>query len=191
MERSFWLFLAVATALAAWAGSRRSPREDERRTYVPMPRIDAPSVPPPRDFVTLRPQWVTPPAGQEFDPFFSAAEMLYSLPPGLLSRVAWQESRYDPDAVSPAGAVGLMQINPRWHPDVDPTDPIASIYYAAGYLRENFERFGSWDKALAAYNWGPTILSRTIAREGDEWLASAPRETREYVRDISADVRIA
>jgi len=115
-----------------------------------------------------------------------AAEVKFSLPTGLLGRVLYQESRFRPDViegrtVSSAGAVGIAQIVPRWHPGVDPRDPFASIEYAAGYLRKLFDRFGSWADALAAYNWGPGNLARL-------GLGAAPSETRDYVREIAADV---
>lgn len=130
------------------------------------------------------PKWRTPPAGQRFETFFEQATQQYNLPPGLLSRVAYQESRYRPDARSPAGAVGLMQIVPRWHPEARPEDPIHSIFYAAGYLRDLYNRFGTWPLALAAYNWGPT----NITRKG---LQRAPRETRNYVVEIMRDTGIS
>ncbi len=105
----------------------------------------------------------------------------YGLPRGLLEKVAEVESNFDPDAKSRAGAVGLMQIIPRWHPDVDPTDPVASIRYAGRYLSELKDRFGSWDLALAAYNAGPTNVRR---------FGGIPpfRETQDYVRRISQAV---
>lgn len=133
------------------------------------------AVPPPR--------WPTPAAGATWEPEFAAADLRYGLPRGLTSRVAWQESRYDPDAVSPAGAVGIMQIVPRWHPGVDPWDPVASIDYGARYLREMFDRFGAWRLALAAYNAGPAAVTR---------YGSVPPypETQRYVTAIAGDLSL-
>ena len=75
-----------------------------------------------------------------------------------------------------------MQIVPRWHPNVDPLDPTDAIWYAARYLRNLYDRMGhSWKMALAAYNWGPGNVSRN---EISDW----PTETKNYVRQISADV---
>lgn len=137
-------------------------------------------------------QWTTPPAGAKYEALFIAASSAHQLPPGLLSRVAYQESRYRPDARSPAGALGIMQIVPYWHPGVDPLDPDDAVPYAAKYLRENFDRFGTWAKALAAYNWGPTALARAVQAHGEGgWLAAAPAETRNYVRDVTADTGVA
>lgn len=125
--------------------------------------------------------WTTPPQGQKYDPYFRQAERMYSLPPGLLSRVALQESSYNPEAKGESGEVGIMQIIPRWHPSVNAADPVASIFYAGKYLRENYNRFGSWREALAAYNWGPTVL----ARKGFD---AAPASTKQYVYDVLADI---
>lgn len=123
-----------------------------------------------------------------WDATFAAVEARWGMPPGLLKRVAWQESRFRDDivsgrTVSAAGAVGLMQIVPRWHPDVDPRDPVASIIYAGKYLARLKAKFGTWDLALAAYNWGPGNL----ARHG---LGAAPPETVAYVTEIGADVGV-
>lgn len=139
--------------------------------------------------------WTLPPAGLPYRANLALAEQRYGLPTGLLGRVAWQESRFRPDiirgeTVSSAGAVGLMQIVPRWHPEVDPTDPIASIDYAAQYLRRLYDRFGDWQQALAAYNWGPTNLAMALKSEGRQWRQALPRETQNYITDISRDVPV-
>lgn len=114
------------------------------------------------------------------------AEQKHGLPESLLARLLYQESRFRPDiiegrTVSSAGAVGIAQIVPKWHPGIDPLDPFASIDYAAGYLRRLYDQFGEWSLALAAYNWGPGNL----ARQGVE---NAPRETRDYMTQILSDV---
>lgn len=137
--------------------------------------------------------WTPPETARPYLPDIYDAERAYSLPAGLLARLLYQESRYRQDIItgslkSSAGAVGIAQIVPRWHPDVDPTDPRASIYYAAKYLRQNFDRFGSWEQALAAYNWGPTALARAIRTHGDDWKNHLPQETFNYVTQIGADV---
>lgn len=116
----------------------------------------------------------------------AAAEFKYSLPSGLLHRLIYQESHFRSDiitgkTISAAGAVGIAQIVPKWHPGVDPLDPLASIDYAASYLRQLRKQTGSWAEAIAAYNWGIGNLKRA-------GLENAPRETREYVASITRDV---
>lgn len=145
--------------------------------------------------VTLPRKWKLPKAGEVYAVHFFDAAAQFDLPPDLLPRVAQQESSFRPEVISgevtsPAGAVGLMQIVPRWHPDVDPTDPVASISYAAQWLRKLFDRFGSWELALAAYNWGPGNLNRYIGQGkwADFGIDEMPEETRNYITQIRGDV---
>lgn len=116
----------------------------------------------------------------------AAAEFKYSLPTGLLHRLIFQESHFRTDiitgkTISSAGAIGIAQIVPKWHPGVDPYDPTASIYYAASYLKQLRKQTSSWSEAIAAYNWGIGNLQRS-------GLGNAPKETRDYVAQITADV---
>ncbi len=129
------------------------------------------------------------PENQAYVDAMRAAERINGMPADLLVRVAWQESHFRHDIItgkktSGAGAVGIMQIVPRWHPDVDPLDPFASIAYAGKYLAALYRQTGSWPDALAAYNWG-------IGNLQQYGIARAPAETREYVASISADVGLA
>lgn len=109
--------------------------------------------------------------------------MLYMLPPGLLSRVAFQESGYDPLVVSSANAIGLMQFTTQTAQgfSIDPRVPSQAIDAAGKYLRQLFDEFGSWRLALAAYNWGPTNL----ATYGVQHL---PPETVNFVDSIAMDL---
>ncbi len=93
---------------------------------------------------------------------FQAATERYGLPQGLLQAVAQVESGFNPNAVSPAGAQGLMQFMPATAADlgVDPFDPQSAIDGAARYLSSHLERFGSIEHALAAYNAGPGAVQR-------------------------------
>lgn len=140
----------------------------------------------------MRREWTPPPAAAPYLATIQAAEGQYAIPQNLLARLLYQESRFREDVirgdvVSSAGAVGIAQIVPRWHPTVDPRDPYASIWYAARYLAGLRAQFGAWELALAAYNWGPGNLSTAL--EGPRpWVAMAPRETLEYVAAIASDV---
>lgn len=146
-------------------------------------------------FIVPRKAFAIPARGNQYAADIAAAELNNGIPNTLLARLIYQESRFRPDIISgetqsSAGAIGIAQIVPRWHPQVDPYNPQDSIYYAAGYLRRLFEKFGTWRRALAAYNWGPGNLTKAIDRAGDNWISIAPKETQNYVTQITADVEV-
>ena len=128
--------------------------------------------------------WSQSPQARPYLARIEAAERRYGLPPGLLGALLQRESQFDPNAVSPVGAQGIAQIMPKSHPGVDPFNPDASIDYGAKYLRENYDRFGDWDKALAAYNYGPGNLSSSLQSHGEQWRSQVPTETRNYVNAL-------
>jgi soluble lytic murein transglycosylase-like protein len=133
--------------------------------------------------------WHTPNRGLVYEDTFLEASRNHKIPDGLLSRVAYQESRYKPDAKNPSGATGIMQIVPRWHPGVDVDDPRASIMYAAEFLQHLHDQFNCWSMALAGYNWGPANLKKLLTKEGTgDWLWFVPHETYLYVTSIMDDV---
>lgn len=104
----------------------------------------------------------------------------FDLSPSLLEALVWQESRWRENAVSHAGARGLAQLMPgtAQYLGVDPDDPMQNLEGGARYLREQLDRFeGDLEKALAAYNAGP---SRVIRANGIPNI----RETRLYVAAI-------
>ncbi len=113
-------------------------------------------------------------------PHVYAAEARYALPAGLLDAVVWTESRYNPLAVSKAGAAGLGQLMPATARELGVTnrfDPLENLSGAARYLRQMLDRFGVIHLALAAYNAGPGAVERArgIPLNG---------ETPAYVRNV-------
>ena len=86
------------------------------------------------------------------------AAIRQGIDPVLFVRQITAESEFNPNAVSRAGAVGIAQIMPALHPAVDPTDPYASLDYAARLMRGYIGHFGNWTLALIAYNAGPGRL---------------------------------
>jgi len=102
------------------------------------------------------------PADTPFANQFEAAAARHGVPPKLLAAVGWVESRYQTNAVSGAGAQGVMQLMPFVSEayGVNPWDPAQAIDAAARILSEHHARFGSWDLALAAYNAGAGAVSR-------------------------------
>jgi soluble lytic murein transglycosylase-like protein len=138
----------------------------------------------------LKPLWTPPAAAAPYLEQIRAAEADYGLPENLLARLLYQESRYRPDIisgdrVSSAGAIGIAQFMPSTARDlgIDPLDPGQAIAGAAKYLRQLYDKAGSWGDALAAYNWG----IGNVLKHG---LAAAPSETQQYVAQISADVQL-
>ncbi len=81
-----------------------------------------------------------------------------------------QESGFDPLAGSSAGAQGIAQIIPRYHPGVDPWDPDSSLRYAAQLMAGHIQNYGGdIRKALTAYHAGPGILNKAMELAGDAW----------------------
>jgi soluble lytic murein transglycosylase-like protein len=104
------------------------------------------------------------------------------LDPAVLRAVIRQESAFNPCAVSPKGAMGLMQLMPataeRFHVS-DPFDTEQNVLAGARYLKELLERFhGDLKLALAAYNAGPERV------DGDTPAVPAIPETQNYVAQI-------
>jgi soluble lytic murein transglycosylase-like protein len=114
---------------------------------------------------------------------FAAAEAKYGLPNDLLNRIAYQESRYDKNAVSKAGALGIMQFMPATANEygIDPLDPFQSIDAAGRYLARLYSKFKDWKLAIASYNAG----EGNVAKYGG---IPPFDETREYVASIIRDI---
>ena len=100
----------------------------------------------------------------------AAAEQKYHLPCGLLGAIVHVESNGIPHRISPAGAMGPMQLIPptaRALGVSDPFDPEQSVDGAARYLHTQFARFHSLRLAAAAYNAGPgAIVGRRVPHNG-------------------------
>jgi membrane-bound lytic murein transglycosylase D len=130
-------------------------------------------------------------------PALRAAFIAEGVPPELVW-LAEAESTFNPSARSPVGARGLYQLMPAtarglglstFLPD-DRTDPEKSARAAARLLRANYEKFGSWPLALAAYNAGAgrvtRLLEKTDAKTYASIASALPAETRLYVPKVCA-----
>lgn len=116
-----------------------------------------------------------------YDPSIDLVARRTGLSPDLIKAVALVESGLDPNAVSPKGALGLMQLMPdtaRQYGVEDPFDPDQNLQAGATHLRRLLDEFGGdLSLALAAYNAG----SGAVRRYGG---VPAYRETRDYVRRV-------
>ncbi len=119
--------------------------------------------------------------------FVAEASQRFGIPEPWILAVIDAESRRNPLACSPKGALGLMQLMPRTWMRLratyglgdNPLDPHDNIIAGTAYLRELFDQYGA-DGFLAAYNAGP--------RRYAQWLDAGlvlPLETRTYVRKLS------
>lgn len=123
-------------------------------------------------------------------PLFAYASDVYDVPLRMLLRLAWKESKFNPRAVSlgrepsPDVAQGIMQIIPKFHPNVFVMVPASAIQYATEWLRNLYDEFGSWRKAVAAYNWGPVnVRGGSYVRDGVRITVPAWDGARETTRD--------
>ena len=95
----------------------------------------------------------------DLDAIFEAAGQKYNVPPNLLKAIAKVESNFRPNATSPKGAMGIMQLMPgtaRGLGVTDAYDPEQNIMGGAKYIRQQLDKFGGDVRlALAAYNAGP------------------------------------
>ena len=124
------------------------------------------------------------PAGTPYAAEITAAARKHGVDPALLAGLVEQESNFDPNAGSPAGAQGLTQLMPATAASLGVTDvhdPVQALDGGAKYLRQQLDRFGGdVARALAAYNAGPGAVER---------FGGVPpyAETQEYVRRVQAN----
>ena len=110
----------------------------------------------------------------------------YRLDAALLAAVIYEESKFHADARSSSGAIGLMQLLPetakgialrtggsRFRVD-DLYDPELNVRYGSWYLRHLLDKYGTVERALAAYNGGQGNVDRGVQFA----------ETRDYVKDV-------
>jgi Transglycosylase SLT domain/SPOR domain len=112
-----------------------------------------------------------------------ASARTQGLPVAFLTRLIWQESRFRPNEISPAGAQGIAQFMAKTADErglANPFDPEEAIPKSAALLADLKQRFGNFGLAAAAYNAGPARVVNWLAGHGD-----LPTETRRYVLTIS------
>jgi len=98
-----------------------------------------------------------------FDGLIARAARAYRVEPSLIRAMVAVESNFDPNALSPKGAQGLMQLMPMTARDMGvrcPFDPEDNVFGGVRYMRLMLDRYGDVSLALAAYNAGPEAVDR-------------------------------
>ena len=118
------------------------------------------------------------PLPAQFRAAFEFASNSSGVPLSLLAAVAQAESNFEPNAVSRAGALGLLQVLPSTAQEleINLSSPGANVLAGARYLRRMLDRFDSLELALAAYNAGPTVVEKAGG--------TPTQETRTYVDEV-------
>ena len=128
---------------------------------------------------SARRRWA-PPDTQSYDGIILTASRSHGVPAALVKAVIAAESAFDPGAISPKGAMGLMQLMPGTASDLGVDEPFHdedNVHGGTRYLRMMYDRYGDWLRTLAAYNAGPEAV--------DRYDGVPPyRETREYVKRV-------
>jgi len=179
-----WLWIAGAGALGWLLYSQRST----------VARVYASGV---EDVTAAVTGWKEVNTGPAWVPFINSVETQYGIPPDLLARVAYQESRFRPDVISGdtpggAGELGIMQMMPQYFTSVNVPRPYtvgdveAQIREAAGLLSRLMDRFNDWGLAVAAYNDGASNVDKYLGN-----TRALSDSTIEYVSAVLADVPLS
>ncbi len=170
-----WLgALLLALLLAGCAGQRgSSDRSSEGPSYAPTHYYPPPG--PPDD---------------PWGPYITEAATRFQIPPQWIRAVMAQESGGEEQAVSPVGAMGLMQLMPETYQDLesqydlgdDPFDPHNNILAGAAYIKQMYDRYGA-PGFLAGYNAGPDDVDAYLAGQ-----SSLPDETVNYLAMVTPNL---
>jgi soluble lytic murein transglycosylase-like protein len=117
---------------------------------------------------------------RSYDDLIRLASRRHGVPAALVKAVIHAESAFNPRAVSPKGAMGLMQLMPATAQEMGVAKPFRAsqnVHGGTRYLRSLHDRYGSWTHTLAAYNAGPSAV--------DHYRGVPPyAETRQYVKRV-------
>lgn len=128
-------------------------------------------------------------SGSDIDTVINNAAIAQGMDPMLIRAVVQVESSFRPDAVSGAGAQGLMQLMPGTAKELgvtDPFDPSQNVNGGTTYLKKQIERFGDVRLALAAYNTGPGRIASLNISDPDNpsEYAKISERVRGYVEKV-------
>lgn len=152
-----------------------------------LSEVSPPAASAARDGASARSPAVVP-ATDPWAAHVAEAAKRFAIPERWIRSVMAVESVNDPTALSPKGAIGLMQVMPatwdelraKHHLGSDPWQPRDNILAGAAYLREMHDRYGSVAAMLAAYNAGPARYDAHLATG-----RALPAETIDYVAKIT------
>ncbi len=117
--------------------------------------------------------------------FIEQTALNKGIDPNLVKAVIKTESNFKPNAVSPKGALGLMQLMPSTADILgvdDPLDPRENVVGGTTYLKDMLTKFGDTEKALAAYNAGPGAVQK--------YKGVPPyQETQNYINKVKENYR--
>jgi len=124
----------------------------------------------------------TAPSDQELCTALVDVARTNDLPLGFFTNLIWRESRFDHDAISPVGAMGIAQFMPDVAEklSLDAFDSRTALPASGRLLRTLRTRFGNLGLAAAAYNAGPKRVSNWLERR-----SGLPKETQDYVHHVT------
>ncbi len=132
------------------------------------------------------------PRDWRYDGLIGLTAREHRVQPALVKAVIAVESNFDADAVSNKGAQGLMQLMPETSVSLgveDPFQPTQNVRGGTLYLRKMLDRYGDMERALAAYNAGPSAVDRHGGvppyRETQDYVARVLTYYRHYHGDFA------
>ena len=171
--RQAWVGFAAASLLAAGAAQADQVSSMNRMALFQsqLNVLDGRAAEQYNDSIRLQPPRADVPAasvaftGRYTGPYLQVARdaaRRYGVPEDLFLRLVQQESGWNTGALSPKGAIGLAQLMPETAArlGVDAADPDENLDGGARYLRQQYDTFGTWQLALAAYNAGPGAVQQ-------------------------------
>jgi len=167
--------LPVFSSIGNWVQAQQLSWEihaHENATSQQRPVLNSPVLPP----MTL--------AKSQYVAIAQQDAVAVGIPPDYFVRQIQQESGFNPNSVSPAGAVGIAQFLPGTAAGlgINPWDPIQSLRGAATLMANYARQYGGdYAKALAAYNGGTGTVQSAVNNCGANWLNCLPGETRHYI----------
>lgn len=139
-------------------------------------------------------RWNNPKLRQDLAPVINSSSRKNGLDPNLTTAVISQESQFNPNARSKAGAEGLMQLMPRTARalGVNPQDPKANIKGGTAHLGRLMKKYnGNETVALQAYNWGEGNMDAYLKTGKGAKGQSMPVETRKYPVSVQRNKTVA